>query len=749
MNQPEEKSSSPSLTSPSPTVVVHESKISFASTSSCPALNQHKEKHKEPENCAVIVPTSETTKTSLLEVSSTGAIQGDSSDYKLLDSESNFFQESWEWDRSQDVSQISASKSLANDISKDKNQSSLEDGDIRPSVYCQNSKRVTSSQLGESCSKSQAENLDGDSCGVTLNGSENKVQNQAEVTSGISFNKPNERKHAQQSEGHASRKVVNEAGGITLEDDSEEVNSMTASTESQQTFQSCCATQATLEHLPRDVLLNIVQHLPTVSLIACATAHEAFADVINDVQFLNMHTRLLLGFRVSEKDITYDSVPAPVAPIQDLWFQLYLHRAAPNLVGVVRPGVICYDLLCFKHLLDSWILQGLGYKYWMFISDVLKSPNPPPLSFMKCKRLIIISKHVLRMLTKVAMCHPEILLLTVNDFESLSICGSPPSDLDDAWDNGVPAEWQAERDPQYTCEVVSRQRGLALASFFFTFDTKLFIGWSGIIDYSTFRWRDTWGLYKFLPEATLSDIKEVCENLFPRFIEYVGTEYISVHCPNAFLFRGLLKLVQQRDALLPKMQDALEKSAQTISKKMTKILPADECRKLKSFLDGVPFMVNEDNPGSAGSQKKTQQRESSKTFEVAVQRYLHRYLNQMIGRQVLQLYTDPTCHHVLCITCRNANIINPTPFCVCMERVGPQRIPFKIWPPHLLHFAVSVLPALARLVSLDIELWRRSLLSEPLSEKVALFVSQALNAAHFDFSVDPSRIGIIAKRLLM
>ena len=131
-----------------------------------------------------------------------------------------------------------------------------------------------------------------------------------------------------------------------------------------------------------------------------------------------------------------------------------------------------------------------------------------------------------------------------------------------------------------------------------------------------------------------------------------------------------------------------------------------------------------------------------------MQRYLHRYLNRMIGRKVLQLYNDPICHHVLCITCRNTHTISVTPFCVCMERVGPQRIPLKIWPPHLLHQAAQTLPALAKLVRLDIELWKRGLIGDPLSEKVELFVRQVSALVHLDFNLHPNATGVIARRIL-
>ena len=524
-------------------------------------------------------------------------------------------------------------------------------------------------------------------------------------------------------------------------------NSKTTLSPSRETLQAF-SVQPTLEDLPEEVLLNIVRRLPTVSLIACAAAHETFASVINDVQFLNWHTRVLLGFPASQKDITYDIIPAPVAPLQDLWFQVYLHRAAPKMVGLVRPGVIFYDLLCFKHLLDTWTLQGLGYKYWMFVSDVLKSPKSPPLPFLKCKRLMTISTRMLRMLTKVALCSPEILLFTVNDFEELSVSNSPPSDLDDAWEVSVPVEWKLECNPQHTCEVVSRQRGLALASFFFTFDSNSCIGWCGVIDYSTFRWKDTWGQCKFSPDETVNNIKCYCSDLFHTFIEYTGREYISVHCPNAFLFRGLGKLIMQREHLLPKLQGALEKTALSVTRKVKKALSPEECRDLKVFMDGVQCMDSSQGPAasSTGFRGRAQPRESSKTLEVAVQRYLHRYLNRMIGEQVLRLYADPTCHHVLCITCRNTHTINATPFCVCMERVGPQRLPLNIWPPHLLQQAVLTLPALAKFVRLDVELWKRGLLGGPLAGKVELFVRQVLSVVYLDVNVDPGATGVIARR---
>ena len=504
--------------------------------------------------------------------------------------------------------------------------------------------------------------------------------------------------------------------------------------------------QPTLEDLPKEVLLNIVQRLPTVTLIACAAAHEVFANLINDVQFLNWHTRFMLGFPANQRDITYDIVPAPIASLQDLWFQAYLYRAAPNMVGLVRPGVIFYDLLCFKHLLDTWILQGLGYKHWMFISDVLKSPRPPPLPFLKCKRLAMVSSQMLHMLTKVALCSPEILLFTVNDFEELNISSSPPSDLDDAWDRSVPADWKSECRPQHTCEVVSRQRGLALASFFFTFDSNVFIGWCGVIDYSSFRWKDTWGLCKFSSTTAVNDMKCYCTNLFQRFIEYTGREYISIHCPNAFLFRSLGKLIIQREMLLPEIQDTLEKTALCVTRKLKKTLSVEVFKELKVFLDGIQLLDIEE--ASTNVRRKATHHESSKTLEVAVQRYLHRYLNRTIGRKVLQLYNDPICHHVLCITCRNTHIISVTPFCVCMERVGPQRIPLKIWPPHLLHQAAQTLPALAKLVRLDIELWKRGLLGDPLSEKVELFVRQVSALVHLDFNLHPNTTGVIARRIL-
>ena len=622
---------------------------------------------------------------SLLEVSSNVAQVGDSYQYLLFQSESSETIPGNSSSEAPGVSNHSSNQFLGRDPSRNENQSSSEENyEQRSAHFCQGNKGNISSEQSMLPCRSQTEQ-------------------------------------------------------------SQRQNSQTPLSQSQETFQTCCM-QPTLEDLPKEVLLNIMQRLPTMSLIACAAAHEIFANLVNDRQFLNWHTRFLLGFPADQKDITYDIIPTPVAPLQDLWFQAYLYRAAPNMVSLVHPGVIFYDLLCFKHLLDTWILQGLGYKHWMFLSDVLKSPRPPPLPFLKCKRLAMISTCMLHMLTKVALCSPEILLFTVNDFEELSISRSPPSDLDDAWDISIPPEWKSECNPQHTCEVVSRQRGLALASFFFTFDSKVFIGWCGVIDYSTFRWKDTWGLCKFSSGTTLTSMKCFCKSLFEKFIEYTGREYISLHCPNAFLFRGLGKMITQREILLPEIQETLEKTALSVTKKLTKTLNLVECKDLKIFMDGLQLIDGE--AASASSNSKTH-REPSKTLAVAVQRYLHRYLNRMVGWRVLQLYNDPTCHHVLCITCRNTHTINVTPFCVCMERVGLQRIPLKIWPPHLLHQAAFVLPALAKFVRLDVELWKRGLLDAPLSEKVALFVRQVLNAVHLDFNLHPRAKGVIAKRILV
>ena len=509
--------------------------------------------------------------------------------------------------------------------------------------------------------------------------------------------------------------------------------------------------QPTIVDLPTELLFSILQCLPTISLIACGRTHKIFANLVNNTQFLNIHTRCVLGFPDNQKDITYDIVPAPVAPLQHMWFEEYLFRAAPHMVGLVQPGVIFYDLLCFKHLFDTWLLQGLGYKYRLFISDVLQCPNPPPLSFVKCKRFIMVPKHVIRVLVKVALCQPDILMLTVNDFEELSIsCCGPPSDLDDVWDRVVPSEWREleEPDPPHTCEVVSRQRGLALASFFITCNYHSVIGWSGVIDYSTFRWRDTWSLGRFSPDASLHDLREMCSDLFHKFRQYVGNEYISLHCPNAFLFRGLCKLIQQRQILMPKLQNLLEQTAIIIKKKVQKIMSPEECELLRLFFDSSQF-VGTAEVTDAGNQSRSPQHDLSRTFEVAVQRYLHRYLNQLIGQQVLQLYQDPTCHHILCLTCRNANIISSSFLCPSADHVGPQRIPLKIWPPHLLHCGMRVLPALAKLVRLDVELWKRGLLDQRLSEKVVEFVEQILDTLYWDINLDPCRGGVIARRLIL
>ncbi|KAL8581112.1 hypothetical protein ACOMHN_033560 [Nucella lapillus] len=497
-----------------------------------------------------------------------------------------------------------------------------------------------------------------------------------------------------------------------------------------------------LEDLPRDVLLSITHYLPTVSLIALAHVHPVFTEFLTDTQFLNRQARRVLGFAASEKDITYDAVPCPVAHLQNLWFQTYLHCAASHMVGLVTPGAVFYDLLCFKHLLDTWILQGLGYRYWMFVSDVLKGKQPPPLRFIHCQRLVSVSTPMLNMLTKVALCHPHVLLQTVNNFESLTICERSLSNR--AWDLNLPEEFKLDSGPQDIFEVVSRQRGKAgLASFFFTFNSHNCVGWSGLIDYSTFRWRNTSGLCKFSVNAPLSVIRKQSCSVFEQFSEYVGQEYISRHGSEAFLIRGLRRLLQKSKLLLHQLQTLLEKNSGKIHRKLCKTLPSEVCAEAKTFLDGVAFMGKEEDLGSSGAPPKKQS--SSRTLEVAVQRYLHRYLNQVIGRQVLDLFQDPVCHRLLCVSCHNSHSLTSPP---CLKQVGGQHVPLKIWPPHLLQHALTALPALARLVCLDLELWRRSLLDQPLSGKAALFVTDTLGAAVcLDLRLDPGRPGVIARRI--
>jgi hypothetical protein len=386
--------------------------------------------------------------------------------------------------------------------------------------------------------------------------------------------------------------------------------------------------QLSFGDLPQEVLLKIVQFVPTVSLIVCSEVIDAFASLVSDPRFLDTHTRTVLGFALNQKDITYETVPAPVEPVQDLWFQAYLHQVAPYLEGVVRPGVVFYNLLCFRHLLDTWIMQGKGYKYWMFVADFIKSVPPLPLSLLQRKHLATISLRMQHLLTKLALCNPRLLLATLSDFEEFTISTMPPSELDDAWEHGIPSEWKSESLLE-TCELVSHQRSLSLAAFFLAFDRKQCFGWSGIIDYSTFRFKDTWGLCKASAQPNLQDCQQISEDLFTRFLAYTGLHTINVHCTNAFFLRSLNKLVLLRSTIMPQVQKQLEKTALSIHGKLKKSLPADLYLELKLFLDSVRFLGNSedvDGPaaGAVDSSQKTTQREISKTTEVAVQRYLHR-----------------------------------------------------------------------------------------------------------------------------
>nr|KAG5694319.1 hypothetical protein BaRGS_035187 [Batillaria attramentaria] len=385
--------------------------------------------------------------------------------------------------------------------------------------------------------------------------------------------------------------------------------------------------QPCLEDLPQEVLLSIMQHLPTETLVALAAAHDTLSNIITDVKFMDCQTRKVLGFPLSRLDITYDIIPPPVAPIQELWYLSYLSRAEPNLV-------------------------------------------------------------------------------------------------------------------------VSKERGMTLASFLLVLEPTYCIGWAGIIDYSTFRCRDTWTVCQFLCNTPLDDIRSTVHDFFSRFLDFLSPDYIAFDSTGPFLYKGLCKLMQERQHLMSHLQDLLERTARYVTRKVRKRLRLEDDVTLANYLDSIWL-----SPARADSEEEQRmaslvaeppshsaQREPSKTLEVSVERYAHRGLNVLAWREVLRFYSDPVCHRALCVSCRGRhNEVSDKSS--CLQRVHRNHLPLKIWPPHLLRFAVSVLPALEKVVRLDIELWIRDIHRRPPAPKVVVFLREVLAAVNLDFRPEPGETG--------
>ncbi|PVD20239.1 hypothetical protein C0Q70_20735 [Pomacea canaliculata] len=497
--------------------------------------------------------------------------------------------------------------------------------------------------------------------------------------------------------------------------------------------------QQAVGDLPKEVLMHIISYLPTETLAACVAAH-VFNNIILDEKFLDMHTRNVLGFPSNYTQITHSIIPPAVLPVQELWFQTYLAKALPNMVSSIRSGCVFYDLLCFKHLLESWLLQAVGFKFTNFAYHVAGDKLPPlPISKLQAVPLDI---HIRQYVTKMALCCPEILLKTINNFEVMSITMSSPSDLDDPWTVGIPLALKTSFTPHVSIEVVLQQKGLLLTSFLLVLDANEWIGWTGLIDYSTFRCLDTWQTCKFGFNIDLADMKVAFHSLFQQLLDYVGTEYVSVHCSSAFFFRGIHRLMQPRQILRQQMQAVLEREAARITKKISTKIGSEQRKELITFLDALHFM-----PQVVRKQGEMTRHLHlpSRTLEVAIQRYTHRVLNNLFGAEVLNLYSDPACHVVLCNACSSTQLLSSSPARSCLKRVSPQNLPLRIWPLHIIQVSVVILPALSKLVGLDMERWRRGLHNQPLTKKIKTFARQVLQAVDLDFDTELSDCGPVVK----
>ncbi|XP_059162818.1 uncharacterized protein LOC131946183 [Physella acuta] len=456
--------------------------------------------------------------------------------------------------------------------------------------------------------------------------------------------------------------------------------------------------------LPHEVILQILQHLPSSSLLACISAHPTFERLIVTSSFLDSHARRTLGLPDKrDSDVKYELLPDVKNPQMKLWFlahnaMLSIHDHSKSFI---KDGGLFFLLECLRHSQLTWLVQAVSPQK-MYVDLYGAKHVSSELMFQYISHL---PKGVIQVLTKLTLAFPRVLTWTI-----LSTCFSlhrgRPAQLKDLWHEGFSEEFRTKFDPEFCMEIICGQTTESfakLAAMAVLFCEKNFVVWTGsVAQFPGCKFEETWTLVCLDMSSDVTTIAEKCgDAIYNLEQRTTPEENVNSQWKRQNFYPGVCHDLHQ--AYRSDVIASIHKKQIQVSDLLGGTLQHRHKLKTASIPDLLTAEIFLHNIYATLKQNQ-RHLESRRGLHDHSPQTIRRCVEQQVGAwfrdDILPYVTDHETHQVLCRRCGQLWFPSRVSIEQCVAQFASDPLlPYELWPLHTLVDAKSVLTAACQLLS--------------------------------------------------
>ncbi|XP_055886322.1 uncharacterized protein LOC129926427 [Biomphalaria glabrata] len=454
--------------------------------------------------------------------------------------------------------------------------------------------------------------------------------------------------------------------------------------------------QSQLLNLPQEILLIIIQYLPSSSLTACCQVHPKLKDLVHHHHFLDRHFRSTLGLLSGkDEDISYDMVPKEMPNLMHLWF--YTHNAVTSGKTLLSRDSLFYPLECFHHSLLTWLAQAISTKPGIFEGNHnLASSYSNFTDYHKSNLFKIVYRlpsFVLKPLTKLALLFPDLIWRTILATHC-SLHDGKPVNLQNVWYDGFTTDQRDHFDNQFCMEILcdyTKDYFAKMSALLILFRKDRCILWTGVVAcFPGCKFEETWAIASLDSTSNVECTKSRCQTVIQTFLTNASTE-TATNCQwkKRNIYPGLCFHIQSscRESLTSHLQKEIEQ----LSLCLKEVLNSGDILKTEipvlepnSLQEVIKFNRSRDNVLNEPKQNNSDL--STDDIAASILKHLHYIYRQ----EVMEYFTDPDTHEVLCPDCSRKWFISNCEIMKCIDQARSCTcLPLHFWPYHCLQGALS------------------------------------------------------------
>ncbi|KAH9510326.1 hypothetical protein Btru_042777 [Bulinus truncatus] len=454
--------------------------------------------------------------------------------------------------------------------------------------------------------------------------------------------------------------------------------------------------------LPQEMLLNILQYLPSSSLMACSLAHPKLKELMLQRHFLDRHFKNTLGLLTSEDvSVSHDIVPKELPHLMHLWF--LTHNSActnddrKSLLSRESPF---YPMESFRHSLLTWVAQAISAKAGIFeVNHNVASIYCHISDYQKLnlfKDVLSLPQFILQPLGKLALVFPDIIWKSILATHCSLHIGKPVN-LQNVWYDGFSEEQRILFEHHYCMEILCGQTGHSLAqmsAMMILFRPDKYIVWTGLVAcFPGCKFEETWALAVLDTSSSVETTRSGCTTVIESFLSNIVLEQ-SNNCQwkKQNFYPGLCYQLHQqpRKDLISSLQETVKTLTQSLSELFN---PDDHFNMSFSILETkYNLKMLTQRRFTISSDFHSNLNGSVAITSVHIQSSLLQQLDSLFRAEVMDYFGDPEVHEIICPNCCKKWFISLSTFSCCVQQLESSvSLPFDVWPYHCLLAALAKL----------------------------------------------------------